>query len=136
MAAYADPADFAVYALPSAALAAFSSGDQLAALERASRVADSYIRSRSAVPLGTWGADLRAAVCDLAAYQLLTRLGFDSADEGSAFRKRFDDALAWLRDVAKGVASVSGDATTPAPTPAARVRTSPRRGWPDGTCDD
>lgn len=129
MAAYADVADLGTYALPSAALAAFSPADKTAALEAASRVADSYLAARSSVPLSTWGTDLRAAVCQLAAYDLLTKIGFDSPGDGSSFRQRRDDALAWLRDVSKGVAVISGGATTPAPIAAARVSTSDPRGW-------
>lgn len=136
MASYAVAADIAVYAVDATALEPYSDADKDAALADASVFADSYLARRYAVPLAVWGADLRAAVCRIAVYRLLTRAGYDSAAEGSSFRKQYDDALAWLKDVAKGDATVSGGATAgaDAPAPLARVRTSRPRGW-SGDCE-
>lgn len=131
--AYATTTDLATYALPSIALSAISSGDQAAALAEASAFADGFLASRYATPLTSYGVDLTAAVSRIAAYRLLRRQGFDSPGEGSGFRRDYDDAERWLRDVSRGIVTVSGGSTTAAPTQAAQVETATVLGWHDTT---
>lgn len=134
--AYADRTDLARFGLPSAALTGVATATQDDALEAASDLADSYLRSRYALPLTAWGHDMRQCVCALAAETLLTTRGLDPARaNGDVITLRADNARAWLRDVAVGRAAVSGGVTTPAPTVYARASTAPttasdsERGW-------
>lgn len=134
--AYATTADLVRFGLPSAALTGVSSTTQDEAISAASAFADSYLRSRYAVPLTSYGDDLSQCVCALAAESLLLTRGFDpNRANGDVIAQRADNARAWLRDVAAGRAAVSGGVTTPAPTVYARAASAPtvasssERGW-------
>ena len=70
----------------------------LASLDSASSKARSYLRRW--LPLASVPTSLRGAVCDLATYDLA---GDKATDEE---RRKMEDALAWLRDLSKGVASL------------------------------
>lgn len=133
--AYATRTDLTRFGLPSGALAGVADATQDAALEAASDVADSYMRSRYTLPLSGYGDDLKRAVCAVAAWDLLTTRGYDpNAGGDEAVKLRHDAAMKWLADVSAGRAHVSGGNTTPAPTRHARA-SSPRvdsdrtRGW-------
>jgi phage gp36-like protein len=134
--AYADRTDLARFGLPSAALSGVATATQDDALDAASALADSYMRSRYAVPLTAWGDDLRQCVCALAAETLLTSRGLDPGRaNGDVILTRADNARAWLKDVSAVRASVSGGVTTPGPGTYARASTAPttasssERGW-------
>lgn len=133
--AYATRTDLTRFGLPSGALTGIADATQDAALEAASDVADSYMRSRYALPLTGYGDDLKRAVCAVAAWDLLTTRGYDPNSGGDeAVKLRHDAAMKWFGDVSAGRAHVSGGNTTPAPTRHARA-SSPRtasdrvRGW-------
>lgn len=81
------------------------------ALDDASGEMDSYLGARYSLPLGTTPAVLKAACSDIARYRLYE----DRATE--EVRSRYEDARAWLRDLAKGLASLDlgpASATPPA----------------------
>lgn len=133
---YATTTDLTRFGLPSTALTGVSSTTQEEAISAASALADSYMRSRYAVPLTAWGDDLRQCVCALAAETLLTSRGLDPGRaNGDVILTRADNARAWLKDVSAGRASVSGGVTTPGPGTYARASTAPttasssERGW-------
>lgn len=70
------------------------------ALLTATSVADSYLGRVVTVPLTTVPALLNTHVCNIARYQLY---GDQPTDE---VRRRFDDAITWLKDVAAGRADL------------------------------
>lgn len=72
----------------------------------ASGQADSYIQKRKTLPLLTWGADLKNAVGDMTAYKLLKKRGFQPNSPDTLVVKGYDDAVLWLKDVAKGLAEL------------------------------
>ena len=85
-------------------------------LQAASELADSYLANRRYVlPLTQWGNDLRSAVARIAAWNYLTTArGIDPVAGGhSALEKNHDAAIAWLRDVSKGIANLNVAATSP-----------------------
>lgn len=89
------------------------------ALERASREADSYLAVRLPVPLDTAGGipqPLGAAVCDMARYHLCAGFGMQDSE---AVERRYREALAWLREVARGAAAIVVPAPPEAPLPQA-----------------
>lgn len=116
-----------------ATLAALPATDVNAALAAASSTADSYLRQRFTLPLTAWGDELTRAVCSLVAYDLLSNRGYDpGAGDNDNIRLRYDDALAWLKDVAKG--TLSPEVTDSAEPPGIEddgpvVYTNQRRGW-------
>lgn len=134
--AYATTTDLVRFGLPAAALSGISTAAQEAAIDAASALADSYLRSRYTVPLTSYGVDLTQQVCALAAEMLLTTRGFDATRaNGDAVTLRADNARAWLRDVSAGRAAVSGGNAAPAAVSIARASTAPttastgERGW-------
>lgn len=103
---YAEPADLTRLSLPASALTGIATADQEAALNAASDVADSYLGQRFELPLTAWEDDLKRAVCNIAAYDLMSRRGYaprgaDTAAEDN-IRLRYKDAIAWLERVAAG----------------------------------
>lgn len=63
-----------------------------------------YLKKRYTLPLLAWGDDLKKVVADEAVYDLMRFRGFDPGSEsGSLIVKGHDDAIAWARDVAKGL---------------------------------
>lgn len=132
--AYASTDDLDTYgALPAATSALFTTAQKTAALDEASSLADSYLAGQTqGLPLTTWGVDLRAGVCRIAAWKLLQGLrGYDAAGAGNAFKTGRDEVVSWLKDVSAGKAKISGGGSNTAPTQTtgARVSTRESRGW-------
>lgn len=133
MSSYATPANLVAFGLSAQALAGFTADQQQAALDAASDVADGYLRSRFRLPLATpVTADLKRAVCAVAAFDLLTSRGFNpEAGADTVVRLRYEDALKWLRDVAdERVTPALSDSSGSTPAPRAPLIVSaPPRGW-------
>lgn len=132
MTRYADAGDLDTYgALPATTSALFTTAQKNAALDECSAFADSYITGRvPELPLATWGLDLRGACARMAAWKLLQGLrGYDAAGAGNSYKQAYDEALAWLRDVSKGHAKVSGGVTTAVPNWGSRVSSESNREW-------
>jgi phage gp36-like protein len=82
-----------------------------AVLTRADAMIDGYLAGRYALPLVASPPAIIATACDLARYWL-----YDD-DVPEQVRKRFEDALRWLNDVAKGnvllqLTAATADAST------------------------
>lgn len=90
--------------LPGAAISVVGITVRDEARAAASAEALSYVKKRATLPLLSWGSDLRRAVAHLATYDLMVYRGFDPGSEsGALIVKRRDDAILWLRDVARGI---------------------------------
>ena len=100
--AYATPSDLARLGVAAAALSDVPVPDQEAALDAASRLADSYLARRYRLPLVSWGDDLKRAVALIAAYDLIAVRGFAPEGADEHLRLRYEDAIRWLEQVAKG----------------------------------
>lgn len=131
--AYATPADFAKYGLPSAALDGFG-GTSSDYLDAASDDVDTYLRSRHDLPLATpYPAKIIQVTCELAAYSLLCIRGFDP--ESPANRVVEDRAMAarkWLELLSQGKVNlaVEADATPATYEGGPSVRSKcPRPAW-------
>lgn len=132
--AYATTTELARRA-PAKALSGVSTDDQTAALADASALADDFLAGRYALPLATWGGDLTRAVCAIALYDILSKRGFGAPGDATLYKQRADEARAWLEKVQTGAATLTRN-VAPAASPATRVATSTRRGWPDGQRSD
>lgn len=73
------------------------------ALERASDEADSYLSSRYAVPLNPVPRVLIGYINSMARYHLC---GNSYAQDAEPVTRRYEAAIAWLKNVAKGVADI------------------------------
>lgn len=133
--AYATRTDLTRLGIRAGALSGVSTDDQDAALEAASDLADSYLRSRYTLPFTGYGDDLKRAVCAIAAWDLLSTRGYNPQGSDEAIQTRQEQAIVWLKDVSAGRAAVSGGNTTPTPSrtsrvsSAATVTSSAKRGW-------
>lgn len=130
MTAYADRDHLAKFGLPAAALEDVPVEDQDAALEAASRLADSHLRSRYTLPLISHGDDLRRVVCHIAAYDIMVTQGFNPEGPDANLRLRYEDAEKWLRAVATGAVTPEIVDSRPTGTaPRVFVKSRPLRGW-------
>ncbi|MDD2870122.1 phage protein Gp36 family protein [Neomegalonema sp.] len=88
------------------------------ALEDASAEIDGYLEGRYRLPLPKPPPSLRLLACDIAMYRLLTLRQIDAMEDQ---RKRYEDALRFLRSIAKGEINLgpapSGETVTPAGGP-------------------
>ena len=103
--AYATRAELYVLGLPSAALTGVATADQDLALDAASSFCDSYLRGRYGCPIASASYALKLCVCQIAAYRLLCSRGFNPETLDGVIRTNYEEALAWLKDCAKGIAS-------------------------------
>lgn len=116
-------------ALPPGALAGISEPEQQAALDARSAFVDGYLRTRYTLPLRAWDQSITRAVCDMAAWDLLKRRGFNPENPAdAAVRMGHDDAVKWLREVANQEAHPTVTESSPV-TFAPVVISDPPRGW-------
>jgi phage gp36-like protein len=118
---YAQPADLLKYGMNQQVLSAPAISDpavQNAQLLAASQVADSYLRQQFQLPLNQWGSELVKYVCWLASYGLICVRGYrPDAPGDQVFKENDDAARAWLRDVARGLATPDVTDSSPAAQP-------------------
>ena len=90
-----------------------------AAIQAATVEIDSYVMERYGLPLaGELAALLKRRCVDMAMYYLAQ----SPSGEDDTKRKRYEDAVAWLKMVASGKALLT-------PRPAAEISSEPRRGF-------
>ena len=103
--AYATRAELYVLGLPAAALTGVATADQDLALNAASSFCDSYLRGKYGLPIVAPSYALKLCVCQIAAYRLMIARGFAPESPDDVLKTGHEDALAWLKDCAKGIAS-------------------------------
>lgn len=82
-----------------------------AALTNASQVIDGYIQNRVTLPLASVPGILVQRCADIARYLL------DRNRTRDEVRLRYEDAIAWLKDVSKGVVNLGLDSQVPPQSP-------------------
>lgn len=126
---YATQTDFAKHGLPTQALDGFS-GDLDQLLVKASAKFNTYARGRYKVPFAVpYPDEVVEAVCQLAAYSVMTVRGYDPNNEADrAVEDRYRDMVGrpgqkgWLQELASGRVCLAVDAdTTPATTEGAPI---------------
>ena len=117
--------------IPAAALGNVETTTQLAALVRASRLADTFMRDRYHLPLRCpYDPILTQYVCFIATYFLLSFRGFNpnSNQIDMVVRMNYDDAIKGLTRIANGQQQLCVRQAAPAATQP-EVATSPSRGF-------
>ncbi len=95
-----------------------------AAIADAGELIDSYLRPVMRLPLDPVPPRLRRVACEIAIYQLHG----EEAGKDSKTASDYRDAVAWLRDLAAGKATLGAGGVEPAPRPVADLRiTGPAR---------
>jgi phage gp36-like protein len=112
---YANLDDFDQHGVPKAALASRTPSQKAEALAAASTQADGYLKVRYDLPLVSWGGDLVKAICKIAAYEEMAVRGFNPDGADDHIRQRYEDAIKWLMDVAKGLIDPVDLVESPAP---------------------
>lgn len=118
--------------IPAAALATVSTSKKAEQLAATTELASGILAGRYDLPIVAWGIDLSMAVAKIAAYELLSVRGFNPDGEDTNVRKRCEDAMRWLADVASGKISPVGlvDSTPDEQdTGGIEVCTLAARGW-------
>lgn len=107
-----------------------------AALDSASALIDSYLRSRFKLPLTAFGNDIREAAGVIAAWRILRSEGFDPTDPANeTIRRDFEDKIKWLQNIASGIVTPevtdasSGAESGVGVSSRARVVSNASRGW-------
>lgn len=114
---YATADEFKESGLPPVALLGLDDAIITKCIERASGLVDSYIGARFKLPLASYGADIKQATIDLAAFWTMKRRGFQpGAADAETVRMSFEDAVKWLKDVQSGRATPSFPDTADADT--------------------
>lgn len=128
---YASIDDLHRLGVPERALSGIDDGDKFESLLAASSVADSRLRKAATLPLIAWGDDLRRAVVHIAVYDLMVTRGFQPTGADELVEKRYLDAIAWLKDVARGDAIPDElvDSTPQVEELSPIVESSAERGW-------
>lgn len=91
---YCTPADLVLYAINPLALQGIPMPTQTAACIAASERADSYLRGRFALPLQSWGTDLRMMTSYVAVYLLMSARGYmPDAGADSRIQQNYYEAI-------------------------------------------
>lgn len=117
MPSYATPDDLASFGLPPGALDGSPINVQQV-LDAASSYADSYIGNKYTLPIlpfpdGSFDPALKQTVCQIAAWNLMVRRGFNP-ESAPVLRSGYEDAVSWLTRVSKGQAVLRVVQSTPA----------------------
>lgn len=99
---YAKVADVGTHAIPATAISSVSAAEQAALCLAATDEADGYLGGGKTLPLAAWGDDLTAQVANIAAFKIMKRRGFQPDGSDELIVKGRDDAVSWLRGVARG----------------------------------
>ena len=115
MAQYATTTDLAQLGLPAAALVNVSAAVQGAHLLAQGARIDTYLRSQHTLPItAPYPRELVECNAVMAAYAILQNTrGYNPEAVDDGFRLRYEDCLAWLKDLSTGAASLdqTADAT-------------------------
>lgn len=107
MDAYLTSTEFTDLVIPAAALSGLSPTQIDSVLVWASGVAAGYLRKRHKMPLISWGEELKLNTGKLAQYELFARHGFrPGSGNNQTSKDRYDEAVAWFRDVARGLIEI------------------------------
>lgn len=119
-------------AIPTAVLTELETdepGTIAVAIDAATSDANGYLASRYELPLSSPGKDVKQRVADIAAYRLMSRHGYSATNSDEDIRQRYEDAVAWFKDVARGLVTPDIPVTVPTRTKFARATSRCPRGW-------
>jgi phage gp36-like protein len=103
--AYCTDGELTTYGAPATAFGTISLAIRDGAREAASRIVDSFLRGRYALPLIAWGTEITETTARIAAYNLLNVRGYNpAAGADTNIRDRYIGAILWLKDVQRRAA--------------------------------
>lgn len=109
---YAKVKDITTLGIAIKALQTVSIHDKVEALIAASGILDRYLCRQFTLPLTAWSDDLRRMCAQIAVYDLMAVRGFQPQGADELIVKRYDDAIASMREVAAGKACMPGISDT------------------------
>jgi hypothetical protein len=129
---YCLPEDLPRYGIPAPALRDVPLASQADSCLSASTEAEGYLASAYAMPMVSWGADLRAHVARMAVYDLMRMIGYDP-DSGKdvLIETGRANAIQWLNRIAAGKLRPPGmiDTVPEVLEPEVWVESGTPRGW-------
>jgi len=103
---YATEDDLRTWGVNESALEGVDPVDIATALQKASDIAAGYLESQYVLPLEAVGGDLNMYTTWIAAYLLMTSIGYaPDMGQDNQFKQRYDEAIKWLTKVKGGMAS-------------------------------
>lgn len=133
MSAYADESDMYNLGIPETVLLGFPPDQRTAAIEAFSSEMDGYLPPRYkppfTIPLASLPKAMRMHCARGAVYLLMSGRGMNPSAAGNALIiKGYDDALTWLRNVARGIITLPRtDEGEPVPVAAPACSSEPSR---------
>ncbi len=123
MTQYATTADLQAYGMNARALSGVPAGAITAALDAASSTADTYLMARYPnPPLTGWPIALRVAVVNIAVYLIVSgHIGFNPDGSHEQVRLRYNDGMTYLKDLSRGVVTLTSAETAPAHSATPRI---------------
>lgn len=120
--------------IASNALAAIPSADRDQARAAATSLFISYASKRHKPPFSSVGDAEKRAMAHVAAWDLLSKRGYNPVTGGDAsIQQRYDAAIAWMRDGAKGLVQFELVDSTPTRQEAAPLVATDESEWGSGT---
>lgn len=119
-------------ALPTELLTDIDTNVKTQARESGTSTINGYLASRygDKLPITTPPLEIKQANADISAYLLISRHGYAPQGSDLDFRQRYEDAIMWLKDVARGLVTLDlGVVTAPKPYRIARATSREPRGW-------
>lgn len=113
---YATEEDLITWGISDRALQGIEPAMITAALDAASRTVDGYIASQYTLPLTAIGTDLKMHTAWLAAYNLMTSVGYKPSGNDEILEERQGKAIKWLEGVGAGRVQPAGMAGSAGPT--------------------
>ena len=106
--------EFFRIALPGAPFRDLPPDTVTAVIQDASDMADGYFRKRFTLPMVSVGGDVKRQVAAIAAFDLLSRRGFrPDSGQDQVIVDRYEAAIEWFENVAKGLIEPSVVDSTP-----------------------
>lgn len=123
MTQYATTTDLETYGMNARALTGVPPSAVTSSLEAASSMADTYLMARyPSPPLTGWPLALRLAVVNIAVYLIVSGyIGFNPDGSHEQIRQRYEDGVRYLKDLSRGVVTLTTAETSPARGPAPRA---------------
>jgi phage gp36-like protein len=99
---YAKPTDLGVLSIAKSAIKNVEAEDLAAHCLAGTDEADGYLGAGKTLPLTAWSDDLTAKVADLVTFKVMKQRGFQPEGTDELIVKGRDDAVSWLKGVARG----------------------------------
>jgi phage gp36-like protein len=129
---YSSLGDITAHGLPKEATSSVPAEERAKHALAATGEAEGYLAGGYTMPLVAWDDELRRQVAQIAVYAIMCRRGFQPQGIDELIVKNRDDAISWLKMVAKGIIKQPGIVDSTPTVSGSQARVTSRcssRGW-------